>query len=47
MYFIYIKQALSVGHDFAMGYSYANVDAEIDFFHKFEIDVNLLFIETK
>ena len=30
----------------AMGNSYANEDAEMDFFYKFEINVNLLFIET-
>ena len=50
-YVTYVKHAPNVGPDFehdqvAMGNSYANKDAEIDFFHKFEIKVDLLFIET-
>ena len=50
-YVTYVKHAPNVGHDFehvqvAMGNSYANEDAEMDFFHKFEINVDLLFIET-
>ena len=44
-----VKHALNVGHDFehvhvAMGNSYANEDAEMDFFHKFEKKVDLFFI---
>ena len=40
-YVTYIKHAPNVGHDFehvqvAMGNSFANEDAEMDFFHKFE-----------
>ena len=45
------KTCANVGHDFehvqaAMGNSYANEDAEMDFFHKYERNVDFLFIET-
>ena len=48
-YVIYVKHAPNVVHDILStfkGNSYANEDAEMDFFHKFEINVDLLFIET-
>ena len=50
-YVTYVKYVPNVGHSFghvqvAMGNSYANENAEMDFFHKFEINVDLLFIET-
>ena len=50
-YVTYVKHVPNVGHDFehvqvAMGNSYANENAEIDFSPKFEINVELLFIKT-
>ena len=50
-YVTYVKHAPNVVHDFehfqvAMGDLYANENAVMDFSHKFEINVELLFIET-
>ena len=50
-YITYLKHAPNVGHDFehvqvAMGNPYANENAEMDFFPKFQINVDLLYIET-
>ena len=51
-YVTYVKHAPNVGHDFehvkvaSRGDLYANENAEMDFSPKFEINVELLFIET-
>ena len=48
-YLTYVKHAKNIGHDFehvqvAMGHSYAKEDTEMDFVHKFEINVEFFFI---
>ena len=50
-YETYVKHVPNVRHDFehvqvAMGNCYANENAEMGFSPKFEINVELLFIET-
>ena len=46
-YVTYVKNAPNVGHDFEhVQVAYANENAEIGFSPKYEINVELLFIET-